>query len=175
MDLTENDLRAAIKGLSDVVAPAVDPKDALANEQLRLVIDYLRFLRERIDLLGHRDRLELRQQVEAAQALIALDVADAPTAQALKAAAQAGAADLANGDAAPGACKRSTAAIAAVIRDGTRSARQWPTAAARRWEACVLQSSLARIAFEQSWYLPLGFEPSPGEVRPVRAFFPGAS
>lgn len=175
MDLTENDLRAAIKGLSDVVAPAVDPKDALANEQLRLVIDYLRFLRERIDLLGHRDRLELRQHVESGQALIALDVADAATARALKAATQAGATDLANLEVAPGVCKRATAAIAAAIRDGTRSARQWPAASAQRWEACVLQTSLARIAFEQAWYLPLGFESSPGDVRPVREFFPGAT
>ena len=175
MDLSENDLRAAIKSLSDIVAPAIDPKDALANEQLRLVIDYLRFLRERIDLLGHRDRLELRHQVDAARALLALNVADADTAAALGEATQAGAAELARADSAPGGCKRAAAAVAAAIRDGIRRSQQWPQAARARWESCVIETSRERIAFEQSWYLPLGFEPSPAEVRPVREFFPGAS
>ena len=41
MDHTANTLRAISKALTDVIAPAVDPKDPLANEQLRLVIDYV--------------------------------------------------------------------------------------------------------------------------------------
>lgn len=45
MDHSENTLRAAIKSLRDTVAPAVDPLDPQAVEQLRLTIDFLEFLR----------------------------------------------------------------------------------------------------------------------------------
>lgn len=48
MDHCENTLRAAIKSLRDTVAPAVDPDDSQATEQLRLTIDFLEFLRTRI-------------------------------------------------------------------------------------------------------------------------------
>ncbi|HSV59523.1 MAG TPA: hypothetical protein VLJ19_11540 [Variovorax sp.] len=165
MDLTETDLRAAIKALSDVVAPAVDPKDALATEQLRLVVEYLRFLRQRVDLLHQRDRTELQHQLEMARALRKLE---APCSDGLRAALQ-GASEVGeqrfNDAAATGAqLKAACAALAAAVRDGTREANDWPAPARDRWERCVLYASAARVAFEQAWYLPLGFEPAPAEV-----------
>lgn len=45
-------LDAAVKALSQVVAPAVDPEDPLAVEQLRLVISWLPFHGQR----HHRER-----------------------------------------------------------------------------------------------------------------------
>ena len=48
-DVTDNGLRAAVKALTDVVAPSIDPSDPLAKEQLRLVVDYLQFVRSRLD------------------------------------------------------------------------------------------------------------------------------
>ena len=39
-DVTDNGLRAAVKALTDVVAPSIDPTDPLAKEQLRLVVDF---------------------------------------------------------------------------------------------------------------------------------------
>src|SRR3954452_4273924 len=52
----DNALGAAIRALEEVVAPAIDPADPLAAEQLVLVIDSLRFLRERLDHLHDRAR-----------------------------------------------------------------------------------------------------------------------
>jgi len=43
IDHSENTLGAAIKALRFTVAPAVDPGDAQAVEQLRLTIDFLDF------------------------------------------------------------------------------------------------------------------------------------
>ena len=42
-DHTDNNLRAAIKSLTDVVTPAVDPGDPMAREQLALVVAFLEF------------------------------------------------------------------------------------------------------------------------------------
>src|SRR5215211_3836511 len=69
MDHSDNALRAAIKALEEVVAPAVDPADPLAAEQLTLVIDSLRFLRERLDQLHDRARFELRHHLALAHAV----------------------------------------------------------------------------------------------------------
>lgn len=165
MDLTENDLRAAIKALADVVTPAVDPKDALAIEQLRLVVEYLRFLRQRVDLLHQRDRTELRHQLDMAGALLALEApASAGLRQSLQSATETGARLFETAAATGAQIKAATAAIAAVVRDSVREAADWPAHARDRWEHSVLDASAARVAFEQAWYLPLGFEPAPSEV-----------
>lgn len=165
MDLTENDLRAAIKALADVVAPAVDPSDAIANEQLRLVTEYLRFLRQRVDLLHRRDRTELGHQLDMAHALLALDAPCSPGLRhSLQSSTDAGA-RLFDAAAATGVQhKTATAAIAAAVRECVRECAAWPAPARDRWERCVLDTSAARVAFEQAWYLPLGFEPAPAEV-----------
>lgn len=170
MDLSENDLRAAIKGLSDVVAPSVDKQDALAVEQLRLVIDYLNFLRSRIDLLGQRDRLELRQSLKMAQALHGLGAADPETQSALALKITESTACLFDPDPLPSQMKRVKAELLAVIREGTRKAKLWPDTHSHAWENCVIQCSLEGIHFEQSWYLPLGFEPAPSEVPALSHF-----
>lgn len=165
MDLTENDLRAAIKALADVVAPAVDPKDALANEQLRLVTEYLRFLRQRVDLLHQRDRTELQHHLDMARALLALDAPCSPALRrSLQASEEAGSRLFDAAGATGQQLKAATAAIAAAVREGVRECATWAAPARDRWERCVLDASAARVAFEQAWYLPLGFEPAPAEV-----------
>ncbi|NDK91451.1 hypothetical protein GYA93_17985 [Gordonia desulfuricans] len=49
IDHSENALRAVIKSLRDVVAPAVDPGDPMAQEQLALSLGTLEFLHSRLD------------------------------------------------------------------------------------------------------------------------------
>ena len=50
----DNPLRAAVKSLTDVVAPALDPTNPLANEQLRLVCRFLEYTRLRAAYLPER-------------------------------------------------------------------------------------------------------------------------
>ena len=70
-DHEENAIRAAIKALSQVVAPAVDPSNPLAVEQLRLVVQFLDFHLERRRLQGRFDWKELGLNVAFGEAVLA--------------------------------------------------------------------------------------------------------
>jgi hypothetical protein len=165
MDHTDTGLRAVVKSLTDVVAPAVNPGDPLAGEQLRLVVDYVEFVRNRIDFLYDRELFELRHNLGIGRAM--RDI--------LARNSGAGAAALTTG-LADAECmhlkvgvsirklKTTTAALAAAIASVVREAAGMDEPVRRRIERCVLDAMDERIAFDRSWYLPLGFDPAPGEV-----------
>lgn len=175
-DVTENGLRAAVKALTDVVAPALSASDPLAHEQLKLVVDYLQFVRSRLDFLYQRDRFELDHHLSMARAVEPIDAPwPASEARALAAAIQTGAAALMNPASAASALKAASAALAAAVRTRVRAAASFDTAARGSIERAVLDASEQRIAFERAWYLPLGLDPVPGEVAPLASFFAGVS
>ena len=68
-DYTDNSFRASIKALEDVVAPALDPSNPLAAEQLRLVSGFLRFFQERRHALAEYERAELAWHVDLLETL----------------------------------------------------------------------------------------------------------
>lgn len=167
-DVTENGLRAAIKALVDVVAPSVASSDPLANEQLRLVIEYLQFVRGRLDHLYERDRFELGHHLGMARALEAMGAPlSASTAGLLERTIEAGARTEARVGAAPVELKAAGAGLAAAVREIVREAAAFNADIRSRIERSVLEGSDRRIAFERAWYLPLGFDPAPGEVAPL--------
>ena len=167
-DHTDNQLRAAIKALRDVIAPAVDSADSLATEQLRLVTDYLEFLRERVDLLQDRRDFELRHHLDLARSLThAAAGIDDPALLELEASIERAAdverehrpraADVAD----------ATAAVAAATTAVLRAADGWDDTVRRQVEALVIESSDAWIEAERAWFLPFGFDPSPTDVLPL--------
>jgi hypothetical protein len=169
-DHTENTLRAVVKALTDVVGPAVDKADPLANEQLRLVVDYLEFVRSRLDLLHGRERFELRHHLTMAAALAELRApCAAATAAALAAARAAGEEAYDSARTTTAALKAVTAQLAAAIGSLVREAQAFDPGVRRQIEQQVLAATNERIRFERSWYLPLGFDPSPGETLPLAA------
>jgi hypothetical protein len=170
MDHTAVGLAAAIRALRDVVAPAVDPAEAQAQDQLRLTIDYLRFLQERVDHLHDRERFELRHHLDMARALRQLvDPSRSPAAGALEDVVAAGARALALPGASTLALRNATAALAAAASRLVRDAARLDAASARELERCVLRHSRERIEFERSWYLPLALDPDPHHVKPLEA------
>lgn len=166
MDHSVNTLGAAIKSLYDVVAPAVDPTDPLATEQLRLVSEFLGFLRSRLPYLHDRSTLELRRAValgrtiaEAAAPVRAVDslweaVADGEATLEDPRATQCGT-DLAA--ARVGAEMRNVIRHAAIFDDDVRS----------RIERAVLDDVAATMDFYRGWYAPLGFDPRPDSLPAV--------
>jgi len=171
MDHTDTGLRAVVKALTDVIGPAVNTTDPLASEQLRLTVDYIEFVRSRIDFLYDRERFDLHHHLDMAKALDEIvDASDFAERIALKNAIEAGM----RADAAPGlsirALKETTAALAAAIAALIRKAQTLNETTRQRIERHVLEASDARIAFERSWYLPLGFDPAPGEVKTLEEF-----
>ena len=171
-DVTENGLRAAVKALTDVVAPALSATDPLAHEQLKLVVDYLQFVRSRLDFLYQRDRFELDQHLSMARALESIDAPwPAAAAQALEAAIQTGTAALMAAGTSAIALKAASAALAAEVRARVREAASFDAELRAPIERAIVHASEQRIAFERAWYLPLGLDPVPGEVAPLASFF----
>lgn len=164
-DVTENGLRAAVKALTDIVAPAISHTDPLAIEQLRLVVDYLEFVRRRLDFLHDRDRFELDHHLAMARAL---DELGAPGSDHTMVLLKSALEDGANTQALPAASspelKSAAAALAAAIRELIRESAGFDAQIRRRVERCVLDATDARITFDRAWYLPLGFDPAGGEV-----------
>ncbi|VTU22580.1 hypothetical protein SRS16CHR_03079 [Variovorax sp. SRS16] len=168
MDHTHVGLRAAVRALADVVAPAVDPTHAQARDQLRLTIDYLEFVLQRLDHLHERELFELRHHMDLARQVLAVTSACAvPCSAALGTALERGEKTLAEGNAPPPTLRNATVALAAAVAQAVRAAPQMAASARQDIEARVLHASKTRIAFERAWYLPLGLDADSHEVLPL--------
>lgn len=55
----DNALLASLRALEDVIFPALDPAQPLANEQLQLVCKFLKFMRQRVGYSGDLARAGL--------------------------------------------------------------------------------------------------------------------
>ncbi|MCB1475684.1 MAG: hypothetical protein H6883_07630 [Rhodobiaceae bacterium] len=164
-DVTENDLRAALKALTDVIAPSIDPSDPLAGEQLRLVVEYLQFLSARVDFISDRNRFELGHNLQLARELAADAAAvDGALARQLTVAIDSAQALLEAVSPGTGEVRRGAAVLAALIRELVRKAQACDAALRDSVERTVLDASGSRIEFERAWFLPLGLDPAPGEV-----------
>lgn len=169
MDHTDVGLRAVVRALADVVTPALDEGNSLAREQLRLSIDYIEFVAARLEYLSDREIFDLRHHLKMATAIAELVRGSAtPSSPALAAAIEKGNAVLSTGAVPTRALKDATAAVAEAVSNVVREAPAMEESVARAVEKAVIVSSRERIAFERSWYEPLGFDPNPGDVPSVR-------
>lgn len=174
-DVTDNGLRAAVKALTDVVAPSIDPTDPLAKEQLRLVVDYLQFVRSRLDFLHDRARFEMNHHLATAQALQALSAPfSSENRDLLDATVSAGLQAQASVEASTVSVKEVSASLAAITRELVREAASFAAEWRGPIERCVLMAANEIIRFERSWYMPLGFDPAPGEVEPLASLLANA-
>ena len=171
-DHSENSLRAVIKSLRDVVGPAVDQGDPLAQQQLALSLGYLEFLRSRLSHLHARAVFELEHHLRVGRRVLDR-LGDTHDAAGLTR-------SVADGDrlaALPGAdddaLHRATAAIAAQLRAVLNS--ELDERVLVDIERTIVAAMAERITVERAWYLPMGFDPDPssavplGEALPARA------
>lgn len=171
MDQTDTGLKAVIKALTDVVAPALDPNDPLAQEQLRLSVDYIAFVRQRIDYLHGRERFDLLHYVKIARSMQEAGVpADCSEGVFLER-ALAPAEVLAESPAALTHELREAAmelahAVAAVVR----SASGLPADVARKVRHIVMDATEEKLEFERLWYVPIGFEAPPATGKTLEGF-----
>lgn len=168
MDNTDVGLRAAIRALTDVVAPTIGPGHAQASDQLKLTIDYLSFVAERLPYLHQRARFELLHGLEMATSVHS--TIQAPSSSSLERAIDAGHAILSDPASAPSGVLKATADLGAAVAQAVRDAAGLEESVRQTVERSVLRASLHRIAFERSWYLPLKLDPDPHEVRPLSEF-----
>ncbi|WLP89063.1 hypothetical protein [Gordonia sp. NB41Y] len=160
IDHSENALRAVIKSLRDVVAPAVDPGDPMAQEQLALSLGTLEFLHSRLDRSDARARFELRARLHLARGLhVVLPSGSVQMAEAMEQAEGL----LGNVDAQVAELRAASARLGAVVAQVMASEVDAEVRTAM--ETAVLDGSEALVEFERSWYRPLGFDPHPESIR----------
>jgi hypothetical protein len=146
-------LRVVIKALRDVVAPAVDPDNRLAVEQLHLSLATLGLIEARLPLAGRRVRAELANAIVLAEAADASGLAG-PLAAA-KAALEDPHADAHQIDSHKSRLLAAVSALVDTAPDGTGA-----DALAR----AVVSASKPQFDLIRAWCLPAGFEPDPDEV-----------
>jgi len=171
-DNTQNILKSAIKSLEQVVAPAVNPQDPLASEQLRLVIGTLKVLRTRLDHLAGRQLYELDHYLALARSL--RDEADEVSpeiAERLSAAIEAAEQLRANPDHSPADRRRVTRALASPISALAREASSTHEALRSRIERKVVTDSRRWVDMQRAWFLTHGFELRPSELPALDTLF----
>ena len=161
----DNDFRAAAKSLMDVVAPALDPKNPLAQQQLKLVIDWLDFYRSRLPYNQDRERLELAVQLEMARA-IASAAPDAAV-SALRAALDAASQIHARLGPRPVEVRAVTARLEDEISAVVRLSAGFDEPARRSIERIVVRDTKPLLDAQRAWFLPQGIEPDPDALAPL--------
>lgn len=157
--------QAAIKALTEMVAPAVDAADPLATDQLRLVISWLQFdaLRRGCEPDFARARLALRI-AQARSVLALLQEAQAPEASvvalALAVAADAQSADVED------VALRDTAGmdLDASVCAAVLTAQDRGHGHAARLSDVILDHARRDLLLHRAWFMPLGFEARPQEI-----------
>ena len=170
-DVTTNALRGLVKTLNDVVVPSIPADDPLALQELKMVVRYLNFARERVDHLYARARYELAfysdlvaQLIEplgkayAEHAKILTDLRN--RAAGLLAQPGAGIDDLRNLN------LEITSRISTILSEVTEAG------ILAQLERAVVLASAEITAFDRSWYAPLKLERFPEQVRPLGSFIP---
>ncbi len=166
IDQTDDGLRAAIKALDEVVAPALDAANPLAVEQLRLVSRFLGFVRSRAEWQLPRDRFELRHQLELARVLHGLAPAEGavPAREGLAEAIAAASTLPMQPDAPQAALRAAIDALSAASSVLVRSVADAPEAVRRPIEREVVRASRSLLDAHRAWFLPMGFEPDASQV-----------
>ena len=170
-DVTTNALRGLVKTLNDVVVPAIPADDPLALQELKMVVRYLNFARERVDHLYARARYELTFYSDlVAQLAELLGKSSAEHSKSLTDLRNRAAALLAQPGAAIDDLRNLNLEITSRISTLLGDVRDAATLA--KLERTVVLASAEITAFDRSWYAPLKLERFPEQVRPLSSFIP---
>lgn len=172
MDQTDIGLKSVVKALVDTVAPAIDPSDHLAKEQLRLAASYVDFVRQRLHLIHARERYDLRHYVRLAHDLLAAGISEQSRPIVALRSILAAAEPLADDPAALTAEVRQAAmdlahAVAAVVQAAHDGAFSDQT---QHVDRAVLAATEDKLELELLWYQPIGFDPSPRTDKTLEDF-----
>ncbi len=157
----DNGLGAVIKSLRDVVVPSINPADPIAREQLGLAIDFLAFLRDRMDLAMPQLAYELDQNTALASSVLGIVGADlgSELAQTVAAAQGANRTTRSADD-----LRQASRAIAEAVDKLVRKLAPEKSELRTRVERAVIEGSAELLAFERSWYEPLAVDVDMGTL-----------
>jgi hypothetical protein len=161
-------IQSMCKSLSDVVLPAVDPQNKLAQEQIRLVIGMLGLMAKQLPLQFRFDCDELARLVGFSRELQGLARGGDQTAASvasLASATTAAAAILERAKVSPGDVEHavrslrsaSGSVVTDVFHDGEKRAQE-------SVQQCVLAMSKEQLLRDRAWLISQGWEPDPKSV-----------
>jgi hypothetical protein len=160
-------LRVVIKALRDVIAPAIDPDNRVAAEQLHLSIATLSLMEARLPLLHRGARQELANAITLGETLEMVAEAKGLLATPL-AAACAALADATVDMSELENCKaRLLTAVSNIV------AHSPDAVADRRIAQAVISASKPQCDLARAWCLPAGFEPDPAELPVIESLLDG--
>ncbi len=147
-------LKAVLKSLTDVVLPALDPDNKLAQEQSQLVIGLLGLIAARLPLQHRYDADELARAIALAHRL----GVDCGQAADILERARVSPAELVS---ATDALNAAIGARIDAVAEGTSAAER------KAMTTAVLASAHEQHLRERSWLLMQGWETDPGSVPPI--------
>jgi hypothetical protein len=164
-------IRTAIKALTDVVLPAVDPDNKLAQEQVRLVIGALAIVAQRMPLVYRYQRAELDRFIVLAETL-QTQTQDIPeSAEALRALTTAvvSAKDVLD------RARADPTELEEAIRDLrdyvgaliTAAYSQGAGARSKAISTTVTAHAKQQLLRERAWLIGQGWEADPGSIPPI--------
>jgi hypothetical protein len=168
----EIQIQAMIKAMVDVVLPAVDPEQKMAQEQARLVIGTLGLLASRLPVAYRFDRDQIDRYVTLSRALIALERGTEDVSR-LQALAEKGADVLKRARAEPAELESTVfdlrAEVGALVQNIAKGER------GERWgkvKALILESAKQEIDRERALVVAMGFEPNPAALPAIETLLP---
>ena len=164
MDFTDNTLGAAKKALTDVIGPAVDENDALAAEQLRLVIEYLDFVQRRTDDIYTHVRADLMHAIIVASK-IQRELGESNTVDTLASTIDAAKELLLDSGARQDELKSMTLNLNEALTNLIRGLADGDAIVRSSIQRIVLAESSDIIEYERAWFLPFGFDPEPAKAQ----------
>lgn len=167
----EIQLKGAIKALTDVVVPAVDPGNTLAQEQVRLVLGTLQVVASRMHLLYRYDRHEIERLTVLVRDLERFGAADSETGERTRAAADRlaragheGRDVLDRARAEPSELEGTIRSLRDAISVFIRAVHQDGRAHVSELRQTVLAAAKEQLDRERAWVLAHGFETDPDSV-----------
>ena len=171
----EIQIQAMIKAMVDVVLPAVDPEQKMAQEQARLVIGTLGLIASRLPVAYRFDRDQLDRYVSLSRELVALDQADGggQTVSKLESLAERGADVLQRARAEPAELESTVFDLRAEVSSLLQSLHK--SSSPEKWNKVnrlILEASRMEIDRERALVVAMGFEPKPGSIPPIESLLP---
>jgi hypothetical protein len=170
-------IQSILKAMTDVVLPAVDPENKLAQEQARLVIGMLHLLAQRLPLIYRYDRDELSRCLALAHAL-RQQVQDIPraseSARHLAASVAAGENVLDRAKAEPGELEAAIFDLREKVGAMIQTANAAATASQLQgMKSVVLAAAKEQLIRERAWLSMQGWEPDPKKVPSIECLIGG--
>jgi predicted nuclease with TOPRIM domain len=179
MDLRPSlQLPAMIKAMTDVVIPALEPGNRMAQEQARLIVGMLGLMAARLPLMFAYDRDELERYLSLSDTLLKHVNGKASAlaaAKELDASAAHGAEVLDRARAEPGELEAAVLSLRAKVSALVRSVYDEGEPAIRgAVSRAVLSASKDQLDRERSWLIPQGWEADPSALTPIEKLIGGS-